>query len=84
MYTHSMETFEIKNSSAISKIIFNQEESIVGICFTSNTEKTYDFSCGQFEEVKSKIIETETTGGSIGKLIHSYRKDGTLEAIVNE
>ena len=79
-----METLEIKNSSAISKILLNEEESIVGICFTSNTDKTYDFYCGSFEEVKTKIIETETTGGSIGKLIHSYRKDGTLEAIVNE
>jgi len=79
-----METFEVKNSSAISKIIFNEAENIVGICFTSNAEKTYDFHCGTFEDVKTKIIDTENTGGSIGKLIHSYRKDGTLEAIVNE
>jgi hypothetical protein len=79
-----METLEIKNSSAISKITFNDEESIVGICFTSNTEKTYDFFCDKLEEVKSIIIQTETDGGSIGKLIHSYRKDGTFEAIVDE
>jgi hypothetical protein len=79
-----MKTLEIKSSSAISKILLNEEESIVGICFTSNAEKTYDFYCGSFEEVKNKIIETENTGGSIGKLIHSYRKDGTLEAIINE
>lgn len=79
-----METLEIKNSSAISKVIFNDEESIVGICFTSNVDKTYDFFCDKLEEVKLKIVQTEADGGSIGKLIHSYRKDGTFEAIVDE
>jgi len=79
-----MKTLEIKSSSAISKILFNEEESIVGICFTSNTDKTYDFYCEKFEDTKTKLIETNSLGESIGKLIHSYRKDGTLEAIVNE
>jgi len=79
-----MKTLEIKSSSAISKILFNEEKSIVGICFTSNTDKTYDFYCEKFEDTKTKIIETDFLGESIGKLIHSYRKDGTLEAIVNE
>jgi len=79
-----MKTLEIKNSSAISKVIFDDTTSIVGICFTSNSDKTYDFYCEKFEDTKTKIIETNSLGESIGKLIHSYRKDGTLEAIVNE
>ena len=37
-----------------------------------------------FEDTKTKIIETNSLGESIGKLIHSYRKDGTLEAIVDD
>jgi hypothetical protein len=52
-----METIVIKNSSAIAKIVFNNEKN---------------------------IVETNSLGESIGKLIHSYRKDGTLEAIVDE
>jgi len=79
-----METIEIKNSSAIAKIVFNDEKNIVGICFTSNVEKSYDFYCETFEDTKTKIIETDTLGESVGKLIHSYRKDGTLEVIVDE
>lgn len=79
-----METIEIKNSSAIAKIVFNNEKNVVGICFTSNIEKSYDFYCETFEDTKTKIIETDTLGESVGKLIHSFRKDGTLEAIVDE
>jgi predicted 3-demethylubiquinone-9 3-methyltransferase (glyoxalase superfamily) len=79
-----METIEIKNSSAIAKIVFNNEKNVVGICFTSNVEKSYDFYCEAFEDTKTKIIETDTLGESVGKLIHSFRKDGTLEAIVDE
>jgi hypothetical protein len=79
-----METIEIKNSSAIAKIVFNNEKNVVGICFTSNVEKSYDFYCETFEDTKTKIIETNSLGESVGKLIHSYRKDGTLEAIIDE
>ena len=79
-----METIEIKNSSAIAKIVFNNEKNIVGICFTSNVEKSYDFYCEAFEDTKTKIIEINSLGESVGKLIHSYRKDGTLEAMIDE
>lgn len=79
-----MEIIEIKNSSAIAKIVFNNEKNIVGICFTSNVEKSYDFYCEAFEDTKTKIIEINSLGESIGKLIHSYRKDGTLEAMIDE
>lgn len=69
-----MEVIEIKNSSAISKISFNEEESLVGISFTYNPQKEYLFVCDEIEDVKSQIQSTD----SIGKLINLFRKDGTL------
>lgn len=79
-----METLEIQNSSAISKIIFNEDENIVGISFTSNVDKLYDYYCTTFDETKTKIKEAHQSGESVGKLISSLRKEGTLEVIVNE
>ena len=76
-----MEVLEIKNSSAIATISFDTENSIVGVAFTSNTDKVYEYKCETIDEVKTKLIETETEGGSVGKLIHSFRKDGILEII---
>ena len=37
------EILEVENSSAISKISLNYEENIVGVAYTSNPEKFYDF-----------------------------------------
>jgi len=79
-----METLEIQNSSAISKIIFDTEESVVGVAFTSNSDKVYNYKCKNIEDTKSQIMIAETTGGSVGKLIHSLRKDGILEIIKTE
>jgi len=79
-----METLEIQNSSAISKIIFNEDVNTVGISFTSNVDKSYDYYCTTFEETKTRIINAHQAGESVGKLISSLRKEGTLEVIVNE
>jgi hypothetical protein len=76
-----MTTLEIKNSTAISKIEFNLEKSIVGICYTSNPEKLYEFHCDNLLEVKENLYNAHEKGESIGKLIHSYKKDGTFEVI---
>lgn len=76
-----METIEIKNSSAISKISFNEEESLVGINFTYNSNKEYLYYCEELNNVKYQVLELEQSGGSIGKLINAFRKDGTLEQI---
>ena len=73
-----MEVVEIKNSSAISKISFYNEENLVGVSFTYNPKKEYIFVCSQFEDVKSQIKETENSGSSVGKLINNFRKDGTF------
>ena len=76
-----MTTLEITNSSAISKISFNHDESIIGICYTSSN-KIYDFYCNEFDDVKTQIIDAHKNDESLGKLIHSFRKDGKLETII--
>lgn len=76
-----MTTLEIKNSSAISKITFNEEDKLIGITFNYNLDKEYLYLCENFEEVKNKIEETELKEESIGKLINTFRKDGTFTTI---
>lgn len=76
-----MEIIEIENSSAISKIEFNKEESIVGICYTSSN-KTYDFFCQNLEIVKSKVQDAIEKQESVGKLIHYLKKQGDLEPLI--
>lgn len=76
-----METLEIKSSSAIAKVNFYDEDGVVGICFTSNVDKEYKFLAEDFGEVKQNIVNAESGEQSVGKLIHSYRKSGTLTNI---
>lgn len=73
-----MEILEIKSSTAISQITFHNEDNLVGVSFTYNPQKEYLFICNELEDVKSQIQDAESTGSSIGKLIHSFRKDGTF------
>lgn len=75
-----MDVLEIKNSSAISKIEFNSEESIVGICYTSS-QKSYEFFCENVDAVKEKFQSAIELNESIGKLVHSLKKDGTIEPL---
>ena len=76
-----MQTIEIKNSSAISKISFNEEESLVGVSFTYKPDSEYLYHCESINNVKTQLLQIESEGGSIGKLINSFRKDGTFEQI---
>jgi hypothetical protein len=76
-----METIEIKKSSAISKISFNEDKILVSICFTHNTDNEYSYHCEKINEVKSQLLQIESGCGSVGKLINSFRKDGTLKKI---
>jgi len=76
-----MESIKIKNSSAISKVSFNTKESIVGICFTYKPDSEYLYHCESIDEVKTQLLQIESEGGSIGKLINSFRKNGTFEQI---
>ena len=79
-----MTTLIIENSSAISKVEFNNEESIVGIYYTSNPERGYDFYCDNIEEIQFEITQTYSLGESVGKKIHTLRKEGKLETIIIE
>lgn len=76
-----MLTIEISNSSAISKINLLEEENIIGIAYTSNSEKIYEFYCDDFENVKNKIENALQKDESVGKLIHTLRKNGEIETI---
>lgn len=78
-----MEIIEIQGSSAISKIEFNTEESIVGICYTSSN-KSYEFFCEDLDSVKEKIQSAIKNEESIGKLVHSLKKNGEIEPFQSE
>jgi len=76
-----MEILEIKSSSAISKITFNDEENMVGVSFTYNPKKEYLYFCEDLNFIKNQIKSTENEGLSVGKLINSLTKDNTLKVI---
>lgn len=76
-----MTLIEIQNSSAISKIQFIEDEKIVGIAYTSSSDKLYEFYCENLDEVKTQIQDAITKNESVGKLIYSLRKNGELETI---
>lgn len=73
--------FKIENSSAISQIEIIEDENLVGIAYTSNLDKKYEFYCENLDSVRTKIEEAICKNESIGKLIHSLRKTGELESI---
>lgn len=79
-----MKTFKIENSSAISSISIDPESSIVGVAYTTNESKVYEFFTESVEYVESKIKETLESEGSVGKLIHSLKKEGVLEVFTVE
>ena len=76
-----MEVLEIKSSSAISKISFNEDDNLVGVCFTYNPKKEYLYFCEDLNLVKGKVEDAESTGLSVGKLVNSFIKDDTLKVI---
>lgn len=74
-----MEVLEIENSSAISKIQFDDEQNQVGVAYTYKPDTFYLFQCDELKTVKTQIQSTE----SVGKLISQLKKDGTLQTIPN-
>lgn len=76
----TIDTLEIKNSSAISKISFWYSSDLIGITFTKSKDqdKEYLYHCNTLHEVRTKIVEAEILGESVGKLIHKFRKDGVF------
>ena len=84
--TNNIETIEIKNSSAVSKISFWNDVNIFGITFvkSNDQDKEYLYDCPALGEVRVQFIEAEAAGESIGKLFHKLVKDGSLIKIENE
>ena len=76
-----MEVLKISNSSAIAKIYFDTETSEVGVYFKYNTDKSYVYGCDDVESFKGKLHNTFNVGESVGKLISSLKKDGTLQTL---
>jgi hypothetical protein len=79
-----MKTIKIENSSAISQINIDEDQQIVGVAYTSNESKIYEFFTEDVEYVENKISETLENGESVGKLIHSLKKEGMLEVFITE
>ena len=68
--------YEFQDSSAIFTI--KTVDNSVFVVYNSNIDKEYEFSCEntvEFEEIVSKTLKEEQ---SIGKLVHSYIKEGKL------
>ena len=71
-----VKTYENLDSSAINTLKVDKES--VFVVYNSNIDKEYEFSCEntvEFEEIVSKTLKEEQ---SIGKLVHSYIKEGKL------
>lgn len=76
-----MSLIEFTNSSAISKISFNHDDSEIGVAFTANPDKYYYFQCEDVDDFVQKLEETVNSNESLGKFISNLRKDGTLISI---
>jgi hypothetical protein len=72
-----MQVLEFTDSSAISKIQFDDEQNQVGIAYTYKPDKIYVFKCDDVDFVKNEIKVAE----SVGKLVSQFRKDGTLTSV---
>ena len=76
-----MNVIEFTNSSAVAKVGIEQEESQVGVAFTSNPEKFYMFQCDNIDGFVESLNKTVSAEESVGKFISQLRKDGTLVAV---
>ena len=76
-----MPFIEFTNSSAVSKISFNHEDSEIGVAFVANPEKYYYFQCEDVDNFVEKLEETANANESLGKFISGLRKDGTLISV---
>jgi hypothetical protein len=69
---------EIRDSSAIAKISFNEETNEVGIAFTYKPDNVYIFECENVSDFETQVNNILDAKESIGKFVASSRKDGTL------
>ena len=73
-----VKTYENLDSSALQ--VIKVDASRVLITYNSNIDKEYEFNCENTEEFEEKLSKTLKNKESIGKLVHSYIKEGKLVA----
>ena len=74
-----VKTYEFHDSSAIFTIKMGKES--VFVTYNSNIDKEYEFNCENITEFEENVSNTLKNSESIGKLVHSYIKEGKLVAV---
>jgi ribosomal protein S17E len=74
-----VKTYEFQDSSAIFTIKMGKES--VFVTYNSNIDKEYEFNCENITEFEENVSKTLKEEKSIGKLVHSYIKEGKLVAV---
>ena len=71
-----VKTYEFQDSSAIFTIKMGKDS--VFVTYNSNIDKEYEFNCENTEEFDINVSNTLKNKESVGKLLHSYIKEGKL------
>ena len=71
-----VKTYEFHDSTAIFTIKMGKES--VFVTYNSNIDKEYEFNCENITEFEENVSKTLKEEKSIGKLVHSYIKEGKL------
>ena len=71
-----VKTYENLDSSALYMLKVDKES--VYVVYNSNIDKEYEFTCQNTDNFTQKLSETLEKKESVGKLMHSYIKDGKL------
>jgi len=74
-----VKTYENIDSSAVQAI--KVDKSSVFVTYNSNIDKEYEFNCENTEEFDINVSNTLKNKESVGKLLHSYIKEGKLVAV---
>ena len=71
--------YEFPKSSAIFSV--KTENNRVVVVYNSKNDKEYQFDCQNVQEFELELTNTLKNAKSIGKLVHSYIKEGKLVAV---
>ena len=71
-----VKTYEFHDSTAIFTI--KMGKASVFVTYNSNIDKEYEFNCENVTEFEENVSKTLKEEKSIGKLVHSYIKEGKL------
>jgi len=71
-----VKTYENLDSSALYMLKVDKES--VYVVYNSNIDKEYEFTCQNTDNFTQKLSETLEKKESVGKLMHSYIKEGKL------